>query len=116
MPRKTARPGRQSRRTPKSNLDDMIAEATVDCYNESEQACGLYAMIEDNLAMPFSTAVLGVNVIVERVDLTEADEIVVVCCCGRKRQRIPILDLPLPNPEPSGSDWIEAYRRWARGR
>jgi len=47
----------------------MIAEATVDCYNDSEQVCGLYTMIEDNLAMPFSTAVLGMKVIVERVDM-----------------------------------------------
>ena len=116
MPRKPPRPGRQSHRISKSDLDDMIAEATVDCYNDSEQVCGLYTMIEDNLAVPFSTAVLGVNVIVESVDLTEADEIVAVCSRGRDRQRIPVLDLPLPNPNPPGSDWIEAYRQWARGR
>jgi len=94
----------------------MIAEATVDCYNDSEKVCGLYTMIEDNLAIPFSTALLGMQVIVDRVDLTEADKIVAICRRGRERQRIPILDLPLPTPKPSGSDWIEAYRQWARGR
>ena len=30
-------------------------------------------------------------------------------------QRIPILDLPLPTPPPEGAQWIEAYRRWAKG-
>jgi hypothetical protein len=25
-----------------------------------------------------------------------------------------LLDLPLPEPAPEGSQWIEAYRYWAR--
>jgi hypothetical protein len=53
---------------------------------------------------------------VERIDLTEADEIVAVCLRGRTRQRVPILDLTLPLPPPEGAEWIEAYRRWDRGR
>ena len=35
------------------------------------------------------------RVTVERIDLTVADQIVAVCRRGAKRQRIPILDLPL---------------------
>jgi len=57
----------------------LVEEAVVDCYNESEQVVGLYTMIEDNLALPFETKVLGVPVIVERVDLTRSEEIVAVC-------------------------------------
>jgi hypothetical protein len=34
---------------------------------------------------------------------------------SRSRQRIGILDLPLPDPPPDGAEWIEAYRRWACG-
>jgi hypothetical protein len=60
--------------------------------------------------------VLGVEVVVEKVDLTEAEEIVAVCRHGSKRQRIPILDLPFPDPRPNGAEWIEAYRRWRRGK
>jgi len=40
-------------------LDKMIEEATVDCYDELEQASGFYTMIEDHLAVPFATQVLG---------------------------------------------------------
>jgi len=58
--------------------------------------------------------VLGVTVTVERIDLTEADELVAICCRGRKRQAVPILALPLPTPPPAGAEWIEAYRHWAR--
>ena len=38
-------------------LDKMIEEATVDCYDELEQASGFYTMIEDHLAVPFATEV-----------------------------------------------------------
>ena len=53
---------------------------------------------------------------VERIDLTEADEIVAVCRRGRSRQRVPILDLTLSLPPPEGAEWIQAYRRWDRGK
>ncbi len=71
-------------------------------------------MMEDDLALPFEAQVLGVEVIVERIDLTSADEIVATCTRGRARHAIPILELPLPLPPPAGAEWIEAYRRWTR--
>ncbi len=58
---------------------------------------------------------LAVEVTVERVDLTGAVEVVVVCRRKGVRQRIPVLDLPMPTPPPDGWEWIEAYRYWARG-
>jgi len=94
----------------------MVEEAIVDCYNESEQATGLYTMIENNLALPFETTVLGVPVTVERIDLTRRDEIVAVCRRARLRQTVPIIDLPLPSPRLAGAGWIDAYRLWLRGR
>ncbi len=100
----------------RAHLNQLVEEAIVDAYNESEQRCGLFTMIEDHLALPFETEVLGVPVTVERIDLTEADEVVAICRRGRRRQRIAVLDLPLPGPRPNGAEWIEAYRYWARGR
>jgi hypothetical protein len=51
----------------RSQLDALVEEAMVDCYNEDEQLTGLFTMIEDNLAVPFTTRVLGVEVTVRRV-------------------------------------------------
>lgn len=96
----------------KTQLDAMVEEATVDCYNESEQVTGLLTVIEDELKVPFTTQVLGVDVEVERVDLTGEDQIVAICSREKLRQSIPLLDLPLPTPPPKGSEWIEAYRHW----
>ena len=93
-------------------LDKLIEEATTDAYNESEQAGGFFAMIEENLALPFLTQVLGQEVTVAKLDITKRDEIVAICARGKATQAIPILDLPMPNPRPEGAEWIDAYRRW----
>jgi len=95
-----------------ARLDELIEQATVDCYNEEEQVTGLFTMIEDNLAVPFETSVLGVGVTVASVDLTDTNQIVAICQRDGLRQAIPILDLALPAPAPEGAEWIEAYRRW----
>ena len=93
-------------------LDKLIEEATTDAYNESEQAGGFFAMIEENLALPFVTQVLGQEVTVAKVDITKRDQIVAICSRGKATQAIPILDLPMPDPRPEGAEWIDAYRRW----
>jgi Calcium binding len=102
-------------RLPKHQLEALIEEAIVDAYGESEQRVGFLTMLEEHLTVPFMTEILGVAVRVDRVDLNDAEEIVAICRRGPHRQSIPILDLPPPSPPPDGWEWIEAYRRWARG-
>jgi len=94
-----------------AELGALIAQATVDCYNEGEELAGFAVMIEDNLAMPFETTVLGVTVTVKKIGQTESG-IVATCVRGKHRQAIAILDLPLPDPPPQGAEWIAAYRHW----
>ena len=120
QPRRSARQGTRPRGRSEPigtrRLAELIEEATVDCYDDSEQITGFYTMLEERLDLPFKTSVLGVDVTVEGVELTEAAEIVAICARGRIRQAIPLLRLPLPRPLPRGVEWIEAYRRWARAR
>jgi hypothetical protein len=96
-------------------LNKLIEEATVDCNNQEEQASGFFAMIEQNLAVPFATRVLGVEVLVVEVEIDDDSGLKVVCERGSERQRIGLTDLPLPSPPPAGAEWIAAYRHWVRG-
>jgi hypothetical protein len=96
-------------------FEAMVEEATVDCYNPSEQATGWFTMIEENLKLPFETELLGVPVTVQKVDLNQNEDIVAICRRGKHRQAVPILDLPLSSPLPAGAEWIEAYCRWTSG-
>jgi hypothetical protein len=100
----------------RQRLLEMVEEATVDCYDdESDEVAGLFAMLDEQLALPFGTQVLGVDVTVNSVELSEDDRIVAVCSRGDTRQVIPVLDLPLPSPPPGGAEWIDAYRFWLIG-
>jgi hypothetical protein len=105
----------QTPRLSKKQLESMVEEATIDAYGEDEQAGGFFTMIEEHLRVPFFTMLFGVETIVRKLDMTEAGEIVAVCHHGRSKQRISILELPLPSPPPEGAEWIAAYRYWQRG-
>jgi Calcium binding len=98
----------------KERLEELVEEATIDAYNESEQASGFFTMMEDNLKLPFDTEVLGVSVTVEKVAMTNDDQIVAVSARAGKKQEIPIHSIPLPSPPPEGWEWIAAYRYWRR--
>ena len=111
-------PNRQPHRPSLSiaKLAEMIKEATVDAYGESEQIVGFFTLLEERLKLPFKTEVPGVEVTVKRLDMTDDEQIVAICSRGKSQQPVPILDLTLPDPPPEGAEWIEAFRGWARGR
>ena len=102
-------------RLSKARFEAMVEDATVDCYNPSEQATGWFTMIDEHLKVPLQTELLGVSVTVEKVDLNQNEDIVAICRRGKHRQTVPVLDLPLSAPLPAGAEWIEAYRRWTSG-
>src|SRR5438093_4234146 len=61
------RGGTGRRRWPPSGtrLKQLIEEAIVDAHDDSEQRAGLLTMLEESLALPFETDMLGVSVTVE---------------------------------------------------
>lgn len=100
-------------RRPKIDLDALVDDATVDCHDEGEQLMGLANSIEEHVAVPFDTIVLGVPVTVTAIE-AGARDLVAICRRGSHRQRISLFDLPLPDPAPAGEEWIAAYKHWAR--
>jgi uncharacterized Zn finger protein len=97
-------------------LERLVHAATVDCYDEFEERTGLFEMIREHLQTPFVTTMLDVAVAVTAIDLIDDGPIVAVCRRGGDVLRISLLDLPLTDPRPGGSEWVDAYRHWARPR
>ena len=116
--RTTAKRRRPTRSWPPSphRLDALIEEATVDAYGESEQATAFLTALEEYLALPFGATVLGEAVVVEKIDLSNADELLAICRRRGKRLKVRLLDLDLPVPRPKGAEWVAAYHRWSRRR
>jgi hypothetical protein len=71
--------------------------------------------IEDELDLPFTTRVLGMEVTVVAIEQDDSGlGVVAVCERQGERQRLSLSDLPLPSPPPEGAQWIAAYRLWVR--
>ena len=98
----------------KAELNAMVREATVDAHDHEEALTGFCSLIEENLAVPFTTIVLGVEVTVDAITQSSDGRLVAKCSRASARQAIGLLDLPLPEPAPVGAGWIEAYRHWSR--
>ena len=112
MTTKKATKRRAAKRSSSNGLDAMIAEATADAHDESEQVMGWFDMIEERLELPFDTEVLGVSVRVIRIDHSDDDRLVAICVRGRIEQAIGLVDLPFPDSPPEGFEWVEAYCDW----
>jgi hypothetical protein len=95
-----------------AELDELIAEATVDCYGEEVQLTGLATMIADNPAVPFETTVPGVTVTVSAIDRPTpvSSRYASAASTGRLFPSLTCrCQIRLP-----GAEWIAAYRRWAQ--
>ncbi len=106
----------QQVRLSKARLDDLVEEALVDAYGESEQVTAFYTTMENDLRLPFETEILGMTVIVEGIDITDDGQLVAVCRKDKAKQQISLSELPLLSPLPKGAEWIVAYRYWRTGK
>ena len=97
----------------RARLRALIEEATVDCYDDSEQHIGLMTAVEDNVVCPFKAKVIGEEVEVVELRTREAGYGVdAVCRFKGKEYKIDINSLEWPKRKPDGFEWIEAYQLW----
>jgi hypothetical protein len=108
-------PAKRGPRLSRARLDELVEEALVDAYGDSEQAGAFYTMMENDLRLPFETEILGVPASVVSIDIAGDGQLVAICRKGKTRQRISLMELPLPSPPPEGAEWIVAYRYWRTG-
>ena len=85
----------------RARLEELIDEASVDCYDEDEQHTGLLTMIEDN-----NVEIIGFEWPKSGYGL------LAVCERGGKKHLVDITSLEWMKPYPEGYEWIEAYLLW----
>ena len=77
----------------REHLEKLIEEAIIDCYNEHEQAVGMFTKIEEELGLPFRTWILGMDVAVIAVE-QEDDGLGIAAVCERRSSNRPICVIP----------------------
>ena len=94
------------------DLDDLIAEITVDCYDDDEALSGFELAFDDELDFPLAGTVIGEEVHVLSVRLDDGRrELIATCERGGHRYQIALLDVDLSGT-PSATRLVAAYRRW----
>lgn len=94
-------------------MEELIEEATVDCYDQEECRIGFLTLMQDNLQTPFEATLKGRKVTV--VDIDGDDRVIkTVIKHGGKSYPVDILDLEVDDSVVGGGEWITAYRKWEK--
>jgi hypothetical protein len=99
-----------------SDLDGLISELTVDCYNEDEELMGFENAFDEGAEFPCAGTVIGEEVQVLSVSSQQGRRELVATCERRGgRYEVSLLDVEL-QAEPETERLLAAYRRWAAFR
>lgn len=101
----------ESKAATDEELEELIEEATVDCYDEQESRVGFLTMLQDNITVPFPATLNGDVVTVSEID---GDDRVIKAVIKQDSKSYPvdILDLEIDPSSVAGGEWLAAYRRW----
>ena len=107
---------KQRSESERARLRELIEEATVDCYDETEELIGLLTMIQDNVGCPFRAKVIGEEVTVTGFEWPEHHRsLFAVCERNKKKYQVDLTSLEWIEPRPEGFEWVEAYFMWLEG-
>ncbi len=93
------------------DLDDLIAEITVDCHDEDEQLMGFEDAFYD-ANFPCPGTIVGETI--EVLSVTTAGnrrELIATCQRNGNRYEVALLDIHI-DADPATSRLLAAYRRW----
>lgn len=92
-------------------IEELIEEATVDCYDEEECLVGFFTMIEDELQLPFKAKVFEEEIEVISVKHIR-NSIKVICQKNDSKQSVDITDIACDWNKIEGGKWVIAYKSW----
>lgn len=95
-------------------LRSLIAEATTDSTDESDEHAGLLSMIREEVSCPFGARVQGEDVECIRFEWPKTGYGLNAVCQTKKGKTrvVDICLLEVCEPLPRGYEWIEAYFAW----
>ncbi len=94
------------------DLDDLIAEITVDCNGDDEALASFEVAFDNDVRFPLPATVVGEDVRVLSVGLVDGrPELIATCERAGLHYRIALLDVD-PDADAATMRLLNAYRRW----
>ena len=106
------------RKTSEEELDRMIDEATVDCYDEYEAFMGVVYYLADKMSFPFRAKWLGDVVEVIGIDDEESGfekEVMAQILTETDEYTVGLDELESMPDDTGNSKCLEMYKYWIRG-
>lgn len=93
-------------------LDDLIAEITMDSNGEDEALSGFAVAFENDVRFPVSGTVVGEDVQVLSIGLADGRrELIATCDRAGQQYRVAVLDVDLVG-DGNAVRLVDAYHRW----
>ncbi len=105
-------------KTSEAELDKMIAEATVDCYDEHEAFMGVVYYLSGKMSFPFRAKWLGDAVKVIGIDDEESGyekEVIAQVITEEDKYTVGLNELESVPDDTRNSKYLEMYKYWIRG-
>lgn len=94
-------------------FEEIIEEATVDCYNEYEQISGWVCVLEENIPASCNCLIGKEKAILDKIDSNDSSsEIFGYIKLNKTKIRVPIEDILFEDP--NLMKYIDAYRYWRK--
>jgi len=99
----------------KAELEALLEEATVQCYDEEESFWGLFCTLKGRLSFPLQARALGEAVTLVGLDENDSDPQAGVMARvqkGDQERTVALAELEPLNPDPVSAEWLAVYRYW----
>jgi len=92
-------------------LDSLITDITVDCYDDGEALTGFECAFDEEVRFPIGGVVIGEEVSVRSVAQANGRrELIATCVHGGRTFAVAMLDVEIHDP--AAARLVAAYRRW----
>ena len=108
----------EHKKTSQEEIDRMIDEATVDCYDEHEAFMGVVCYLSDKMPFPFKAKWLGDVVEVIGIDDEESSdekEVMAQILTDDDEYTVSLDELESMPDDTVNSKYLEMYEYWIRG-
>lgn len=94
--------------------EEIVEDATIDCYGEYEQICGWVALLGDEINTPCKCKLGNKEAILEKIDSDDNGNCVVgIVRLGSSKIRVLFQDVVLEDP--TLMNYVGAYKKWCGG-